>query len=91
MKFSTLFKQDPYYGDRHIESVVSKAVDGEPNFELGAQAVAAALNAATYGAETFGYDVSEIKTMYNCRVGNDDTNLLRDLVSLNEGANRTCG
>jgi len=91
-KFRELFTEDIYYDEKSIKRVVKKAAKGSARFELGAQAVAAALNAVTYGAETFGYDLSGIQTMYNCRVGNDDDdNLLRDLVSLNEGTNRTCG
>jgi len=56
----------------------------DDRYQLGAHAVAAVLNAARFSVQTFGYNVSEIQSMYALRYLSDPEGLKEDLQSLNE-------
>jgi len=79
---------DAYYGDdTTLMQVLRLGGDADPSM-CGAQAVAAVLNAACYGPESFGYTPGEIVDMYNARSG-DPAGLGADLECLNR--RDTCG
>ena len=71
------------YGNRSMMEVIRLTGHEDP-YELGAHAVAALLNAAHFGAETFGYSPDQIIDMWNARHAVDPEGLKEDFELLNE-------
>ncbi|HHH36203.1 MAG TPA: hypothetical protein ENK48_05175 [Gammaproteobacteria bacterium] len=71
------------YGNRSMMDVLRLSASEDPT-GLGAEAVAALLNAAHFGAETFGYTTEQVIDMWNARYNVDPEGLKEDFHLLNE-------
>ncbi len=76
------FAGDLYGAASMMEVLAMNGVDDR--YQLGAHAVAALLNAAYFGPETFGYTVDQIIEMWALRYNVDPEGLKEDFQLLNE-------
>jgi len=81
--FESVFGSADYGNGATLMQVLRLHGNADP-YRVGGQAVAAVLNAAYFGPESFGYTPDEIVMMYNARGGMDPAGLADDLERLNK-------